>query len=309
MNGPGEPHGGDVRENVRALIGLHRYEEAAAAARSGLRADPDDPGLATLLAIALCETDDAAGAVDVAQRAVALQPDASWGHQVLGWALYKAGRTAEGADQLAHALALDPHDSESHVMRGEILLEQADQAPRRTGHRNQMIAQAERHAAEAARLEPALAGGYLVHSKVWFARGEPVPAEAWARHGLSVEPDNPVGHQLLGAAAQVRGDTRTAADHYVNAGKLNPRSDTSIKMLRSMRTALPVGGAALFVAIQVASAVGRLAGAVVAAAILAVFAVAAVAYVLGGRWWARRGMSDEARRVLERDRQTHKGFR
>lgn len=158
MNGPGEPHGGDVRENVRALIGLHRYEEAAAAARSGLRADPDDPGLATLLAIALCETDDAAGAVDVAQRAVALQPDASWGHQVLGWALYKAGRTAEGADQLAHALALDPHDSESHVMRGEILLEQADQAPRRTGHRNQMITQAERHAAEAVRLEPALAG-------------------------------------------------------------------------------------------------------------------------------------------------------
>lgn len=89
----------------------------------------------------------------------------------------------------------------------------------------------------------------------------------------------------------------------MNAGKLNPRSDTSIKMLRSMRTALPVGGAVLFVAIQIASAVGRLAGAVVAAAILAVFAVAAVAYVLGGRWWARRRMSDEARRVLERDRE------
>lgn len=297
--------GGNAEQRSRALLGLRRYEEAADAARAGLAADPNDPQLVRLLAASLCEAGDLTEALAAARQAVALQPDSPWAHQILGWTIYKWGRHADAAAQLGHSLALDPDEAETHVMRAEALLKQADRAPsRRTGLGKKLIDQAEWHGSEAIRLEPAEAGGYLMRAKACFARGWTVPAEGWVRQGLSVEPDNPVGHQLLGAAAQLRGNTREAADHFVTAGKLNPRSRTPMAMLRGLRrAALPIGGVALFVALGVLRVVGRAAGGAGAVVALVGVVTAVVAYSLGARWWARRSMSEEARAALARDRE------
>lgn len=289
-------------ERARSLIHLGRFAEAADAARSGLAVDPDDPQLVLLLAIALCDGGDTAAAVSAAEHAVALRPDYALAHRTLGWAIYKTGRYAEAADRLAHAVSLDPHDAETHVMRAEARLKQASRVNKRL--RDALIADAEFHAVEAVRLEPARAGGYLAHAKACITRDNAAGASVWADKALSVEPDNPVGHQVLGIVAQLRGDTRTAADHYVNAGKLDPRSDSSIKLLRNLRSALPISGVAVFVVAQVALRSGRAAGGIVALVVVTVALAAFVAYrFVWPRWAARRAMSEEARRALARDRE------
>ena len=297
-----------ARERARALVKLGRYPEAAAAARDGLASTPDDPGLVLLLAVAMCESGEAAEALPVAQQAVALRPYDARAHRTLGWVIYKLGRHGEAAQQLAYALSLDPHDPESHIMRAEACIKQAQRRRLQTRRRSDLIGEAERHAAEAVRLEPASAGGYLVHGKASLANGNGGAAAMWAQQALSVEPDHPVGHQVLGLAAQLRGDTRTAADHYVQAGKLNPRSDSSMKMLRSLRAAGPVSGIGLFLVVRLALTSGGMGGGAVMAVLIGVTLVGLVLYrFVWPGWQARRTMSDEARRALARDRQLRSG--
>jgi predicted Zn-dependent protease len=304
---PPEPVREPARERARALVRMGRYPEGAAAAREALASAPDDAGLMVLLAAALCESGQADEALPVARQAVALRPDHAGGHRTLGWVTHKLGRPGEAADILAHALALDPHDPESHVMRAEVLLRLAHgtRIPRR---RAGVVDEAERHAAEAVRLDPARAAGYLVHGKAAVARGHGPIAEGWARQALALEPDHPVGHQVLGLAAQIRGDTRTAADHYVEAGRLNPRSDASLKMLRGLRAAGPVSGLALFIILRIALATGRTGGGVVAAVVVGAGVVGLVLYrFVWPRWQAHRSMSDQARQALARDRRLRAG--
>ncbi|HEY7069684.1 MAG TPA: hypothetical protein VH479_06215 [Acidimicrobiales bacterium] len=295
-----DPQGG-AKDRARALIGMGRYDEAATAAREGLAGEPADPQLALLYAIALCETRDK-DAVAAARRAVELQPDRAKAHQVLGWATYRSGHFARAADLLAHAISLEPHDSESHVMRAEALIRMVSgsRAHRRMDHK--LTAEAHAHAAEAVRLRPTSAGGYLAHAKACLAERDPAGATHWAEQALSVAPDNPIGHQVLGLAARQRGDVRSAADHFVEAGKLDPRSDAPIRMLRDLRTGLP-GIIALLVIFRLLGLFDLALGPAIGGIVFVVGVLAVLGYrVYGARWNARRKMSAHARQVLERDR-------
>ena len=301
--------GHDARDRASTLIKLGRHHEAADAARAGLRTAPDDPGLTLLLAVALCETGDSAEAHAVAERAVALRPDSAVAHRTLGWTIYKRGRHTDAATHLAHAISLDPHDGEAHIMRAEALLKQAQKSRLQTRHRTALVGEADRHAAEAVELEPAAASGYLMHGKACVARSDPAGARLWAERALALEPDHPVGHQILGLAAQISGDTRAAADHYLDAGKLNPRSGASMKMLKSVRASLPVSGIAFFILARIVLAFGQVVGGIVL--VLAVLVlVGMLGYrMFGSRWHARRNMSTEARQALARDRDLRRGRR
>jgi Flp pilus assembly protein TadD len=300
---PTNPVGGhEARERASTLIRLGRHRDAADAARAGLLSAPDDPGLTLLLAVALCETGDTAEAHTVAERAVALRPDSAVAHRTLGWTIYKRGRHADAATHLAHALSLDPHDGEAHIMRAEALLKQAQRRQLQGRRRLALIGEADAHAAEAVRLEPATASGYLMHGKACVARSDAGGAQMWAERALALEPDHPVGHQILGLAAQITGDTRAAADHYVDAGRLNPRSGASMTMLRSMRTSLPISGIALFVLARIVLAFGQVVGGIVLLLTVVVLAGLIAYRIFGSRWHARRTMSAEARRALSRER-------
>jgi Flp pilus assembly protein TadD len=284
--------GGDPEDRARALIHLGRYAEAVAVARAGLATAPDDPELALLLAIALCETDEIGSGVEVARRAVALQPGNPRAHRTLGWALHAAGRPAEAADTLARALSLDPEAAMAHVMRAEALLAQTWDQPWGTRSRSRTVLDADEHAGEAVRLRPDSADGYIVRAKVAAARRRADDVESWARQALAIDPAHPVAHQMLAVAAQLRGDVRTAADHLVEAGRLDPHSGEPVEMLRRLRPGpilTGLGGIAVGLAVVFVPGL--------------VLLVLPVALFYRSRWRARQAMSDEARMLLARDRE------
>jgi Flp pilus assembly protein TadD len=294
---------GGAAERVSALIGMGRPGEAAEVARAALAASPEDPTLTLLLAIALGEAGELTEALAAAEHAVALRPDSGLARRTLGWTIYKQGRYPAAAAELAESLTLDPGDAEAHVMLGEALLRQTQRARLRTRKRAGLLAQTEHHATEATRLAPASPGGYLLNGKVCVARTDAAGAEAWAHQALALAPDNPVGHQLLGLAAQISGDVRGAADHYVNAGRLNSHSDSSLRMLRGLRSGLPLSGLVTFLLVRTMLGFGdALGGVAVALGVLAAVLVVTYRWVAPRRR-ARRQMSPEARRVLDRDRE------
>lgn len=291
-----------AKARAHALIGLKRYADAADAARSGLVADPHDADLYILVALGSCESGRPDDAVEAGRRAVALAPSHAAAHRALGLALGKAKQHGAAAGALAEAINLDPWHAHSHVVRAETLLHMSGGVLRRAKHRRELFAEADRHAAEAVRLDPNDAGGYFVHAKVALARKDGGIADKWALRGLAREPDHHVGHQLRGLAAEMRNEPGSAADHFVAAGKLDPRSRTSTSLLRGVRASLPIGVLAAYIIVRVLVVSGRAIGGVVAVA-AGVLAIAFLAwYLLAPRWQARRVMSPAARQALDRDR-------
>lgn len=307
----------EAHHRTRTLINLDRADDAVSSARAGLARHPDDPLLVLMLAMALANAGRGDEALPVAERAVALQPDSAIAHRTLGWILHGRGRIRDGQealDRLAHAISLDPHDARSHLMRGEALLKVAITTASGTSRRHRrLVAEAESHAAEAVRLRPGSADGHLLQARACVVAGDAAGAEAAARRGLALEADDPVGHQLLGLAARLRGDMRAAADHFVDAGKLNPKSDMSIQLLRGLRHGRIRGGAlhrrgrragravAFLVLAGIVIGVAGLSG-VPALTVMALATVLAF-LVLWPGWWARISMSEEARSVLRRERE------
>ena len=67
-------------------------------------------------------------------RAVDSRPDQAAYHAWLGWALWQArgeSRRAEARDRLEHALALDPDSTEAHALMGSFLCAAGDRAAAR----------------------------------------------------------------------------------------------------------------------------------------------------------------------------------
>lgn len=317
-----------------ALVGLRRYDEAAAAARAALATEPDDPDLLEVLVTALVDGDHPMAAVGPARRLLVVRPDDARPHQLLGWSLHRSKQFGDALPHLRRAVALAPTSVQAHVMLGDCLVAAAS----RQRHRATALAlrwEAEQHGDAAIRLDPSRATGYFARASaalLW----NPSEAEAWAQRGLEREPGNPVGHHLLGIVARSRGDVRTASDHFITAGRIDPRGKRALDDLRSLKSVFP-GSAPdrsdrahdaladrssstssdlrtllvlLVVVLVVAVLIGRVAasskGPVVGLIALAAAVVGAVGLVW---WWSttarlnpRNQLSDEAKRVLEQDR-------
>ena len=97
---------------------------------------------------------------------------------------------------------------------------------------------------------------------------------------------------------------KRAADHYVTAGKLNPRSSRSTALLKGLRKKAPIGIFVTFILIRVISVPLRGRSEVIQViGVGVVIALLVLLFVAWPRWNARRAMSDEARQVLARDRE------
>lgn len=298
-----------ARERARALISVRRFTDAVAAAREGLVADPDDYHLQLLLATALSAAGDHGAALTAAERALAQRPDSAAAHRIRGWSCYKAGRPGAAKESLSRALALEPDSELAHVMLADVILRTSTTglSPKVLGG-SVVLATAEHHGAEAIRLAPTDPGGYLVRAKACIARNDAEQAAHWAGEALARQPDHPVGHQLLGMAEQLRGRTAAAADHFVAAGRLDPTSRGSIRLLRGLRRKAPLAALLAFVGVRLLALPFKDAGGVIQIAGMVLIAAFLVGlFVVWPRLAARREMSDEARSVLRRDRQLGRG--
>ncbi len=287
---------------LESLVDHGRMAEAAQAARAILARNPDDAHVTALLAVALSGLEESREAVDTAQRAVQLAPEDPYASVVLGFTLQRAGRHREVLDQVGRTLRLDPQHIEAHVLFVDAASRLVD---RRFGRSKQrLIEDADRHARTAVELDATHAGAKVARAKVHAMKEDWRSTRLWAERALADDPNHAVVRQLLGIAAQALGDLRGAGDHFVEAARLNPRSGTSMRLLKGVRRSAPVSGVVIYIGVQALIRGTRaIGGAAVAGLVIGLVVVGWLLwlFVLSPRM-ARRELSEDAQEALRRNR-------
>jgi Flp pilus assembly protein TadD len=89
-----------------------RFQEAEEEFRASLRLDPSDPGIWSVLGLALAQQGRTAEGLQACRTALAIRPLPA-AHFRMGWILAQQRATQEARAHFEAALALDPHFSDA----------------------------------------------------------------------------------------------------------------------------------------------------------------------------------------------------
>lgn len=284
------------------LYELHRFDEAAAIAEEGLADTPDDPALLVLFGSAVLAAGETARARKVAASAIAAAPENADAHVLMARVLRVLDRNGEASDAAQRAVALAPWSPVTHAAASQAYTDMM-YAHRSNVERLRPVAI--HHAETCIRLDPFGAMGPICMANVALVSQEWDTADQWGRRALELEPTNSVAHQVLGLAAKGRGDTHIASEHFVEAGALDPRSDSNIEMLRGLVASGPttlvlaiIWCIAVSMVMNVRDDIGPWWTAAALAPLFGVFGGA----LFWNRERRRRDLSDRALAALEVDR-------
>ncbi|MEZ4332907.1 MAG: tetratricopeptide repeat protein [Myxococcota bacterium] len=170
-----------------------RFEEARAAYGRAVAKDPDSAVLHERLARLSWQLDDVDGAVREAERALALDPEATRLRLFLG-RLYNLRRDFEGLDRVLRDAEGEPLDADAAFALHQVALERQD------------LDEAERLARKLMTMESDPMRGRLALVAVLELRQEYDRAEAVLREGLAQQPGNFLLSMRLAQLERARGD-------------------------------------------------------------------------------------------------------
>lgn len=197
------------------LLEQSRFPEAEKYFRDALAEDPNDPRSLYYLAVCLSNQDRDKEALDVVERARAMEPDVCDIHALRALILIDLHRTGEALKASEEALRLDPDSDFALTARAAAFLSRNEWAT------------AEAAARKALDINPenSLAANQLAHALRLQNRLEE-SAEQTA-YMLAQNPESGHNHSAAGWLALQRGDTRQAQEHFLEALRLDPGNDTA----------------------------------------------------------------------------------
>jgi Flp pilus assembly protein TadD len=223
-------------EAIDHLLDVGRYDDARGRAAALLGQHPDDGHVLCLLARALLGVGDAAGALQVAQRSVAVGPDDEWAHRLVSVAFDRLGRPQLARDAARRATALAPN-----LWQGWVQL--ADTA--------QDVAWGEQEAVHAAtqaiRLAPQEASPHIAYGRI-FMRSNPAHARFAFEEALRRDPGNAAARNNLAVLDLRTSKFRRAGEGLIRAAAADPRNTVAQHNLRLAVYAI-VGRACLAVVV------------------------------------------------------------
>ena len=285
-------------ERARALTGLGRWSEAAAALRPAL-ADPSAGADAWCL-LARCELGQSrtGAAREAARRAVALDPHNEWAHRLLSIAMLRLGDHAEAEAACRRSLELAPD-----LCEGLHLLTTITLAKRGRGG-GALVA--EEIAARNLQQNGDRALAWEGAADVAVARKHWERAEHCARRGLAIDPHDGDLAMILGTALARQGRSAEAGNAFAAAARANPHDHRARRAIG--RLGLPLAGAGLVLA-KIGAVAGVRGAALwgsapiaVLTALLALVMVGAYGVVELMAWRARRTLTPQLQVVALRER-------
>jgi predicted Zn-dependent protease len=173
-----------ISARLGELIADARFAEGLDLLDRCLITGPGDAWLHGMRALLLLETGDTTGALSASATAVQQAPIAAFAHWTRGVVLLRAG-ILPGAQRAAErAVALDPEESDTHVLLARVYLQKSQWEPARAA-----VADAEQRGADEEELMPlraAIAAGRGLDvraTETWRAFAHRFPANALARTG------------------------------------------------------------------------------------------------------------------------------
>lgn len=207
---PGETEIARALEQAVALHRGGRVGDAEKVYRKVLEHAPDHPEALNLLGLVHYQKRDAAGAVQLIQRAVAADDRPAKYHANLGTAFAALGRNEDAEVAFRDALARDPEHAESHANLGAVLERSGD------------VEGAIFHCRRAAELRP---GSAVAHNNLGNAlqmQGDQAAAVEAYESAVAIEPSYVEAFCNLGMARLRLRDPRGAGEAFGSALALNP---------------------------------------------------------------------------------------
>jgi thioredoxin-like negative regulator of GroEL len=206
----------------RLLQNQHRIQDAIACYKQALELDAHHTASYVMLALCWMNEDDTAPqALDAARRAVALEPQESFARSVLALAMNanaKDGQTGairEALQQAEEAVGLDPDSDFSHAVLARLHLRLRDYPK----------AEASARAALALDTENSMAAEVL--SIALLNQKKDADNQDLIRYQLERDAEDDNAHTSAGWMAVMKGDHKTANQHFLEALRLNPMNENA----------------------------------------------------------------------------------
>lgn len=206
----------------RLLQTQHRYQDAIQSFKNALELDPNHTPSYIMLALCWLNDDGTSPhAVDAAQRAVSLEPEDAFARSVLALALNaraKDGQTAAIQEALKHAeeaVSLDPDSDFAHAVTGRLYLRQRD------------YPKAEAAARKALELDTENTMASEVLSAALLMQKKDGDHKSLVDYQLQRDPNDDSAHTSAGWQALMEGDHKRANQHFMEALRLSPMSESA----------------------------------------------------------------------------------
>lgn len=221
------PTSANLREDaLKYCLRLGWNEQAVAHGRGLVDLLPGRGEPLQRLAQGLLALGDAAGALETAQRAVALEPDGR-GYFLLARALEQSGRTAEASHELERLLERDRKNFQAHTSLGEILA--------RAGKKEE----ARRHFLLAIESNPECVRALWNLARLELELGRTADALDLCARALDIAPDEAGAQHVLGLALRSQGRSAEALVHLELAATLEPEEPEFQRDLADAREVQP----------------------------------------------------------------------
>jgi Tfp pilus assembly protein PilF len=207
---------------ARALLDLHRPEQALEELHQALAIAPDDPALLCHVALALLQLGRNRESAQAAERALAAEPTNEWAHRLRALALSAEAQRSSGTNRrhlgqeairsAEEAVRLRPMMPSPHIALAEARVVARD------------VEGADDAATTAVRLAPEDPTAWTCRSRVALAGRDFEGAREAAEQALRLDPEHYQARNNLGAALLGLGRTRDAAAAFTAAGRVNATS-------------------------------------------------------------------------------------
>ena len=198
---------------ARILLDTSRYEDAEAALRQALAADPTHAKSHALLAYALYHQDRYPAALREAQEAIGLAPTDSFNYYVLALAHFEMKQYLGAMSAIREAIRIDPETPGYHATLGHI-------HARKKAWKKALAA-----AETGLRADPEHVPCINLRAMVLVNMGRNDEAGQALESALARDPENASTHANQGWALLHSGKHQQALDHFREALRLNPMSD------------------------------------------------------------------------------------
>jgi tetratricopeptide (TPR) repeat protein len=197
-------------ERIQWLLDQQRYALALEQLHQWLSESPEKPIIHAFLALCHSELQQAEPALHHAQTAVALGPDLSYSHYILGVVQQDKGQWKAAHESFLQALQLDPEDPDYHTRLGLLFWQQGQWSP------------ALRSAETALRYAPDHIDALNLRSMSLVRLGATDQAVDNMNTALGHDPENPRVHTNRGWSLLYANDHAKALDAFREALRLDP---------------------------------------------------------------------------------------
>ena len=202
-------------QQAKILLDANRAEQAVPLLLQAYSLDPSDALLPCHLSYTFSKLGDLKNALHYAEEALSRDPDNEWAHRLRGHVFWSRGKLKEALKCAREAQRVDPDEPQVYRMQADLFIAQRKYKEAHDAAQTMRYLAPEMSAPllllARINLGLVLKGGKHTKNAATLQK----EAEAFARHALSLDPDLPDAHTVLGETLNAQRKNRRSLGRFL----------------------------------------------------------------------------------------------